>query len=164
MRPCPRPMPTEATPRAPAAPTGPPRVRVIFQSDPMAVRAGLLSLRQGIGRLGIDGDLEGALELVLAEVLNNVVEHAYGAAARGLVDVRVGAVRGQIDCTVVDAGRPMPGGAMPPGTPPAPFPEPEGGFGWMIIRQLAQDLSYRREDGRNCLSFRLAGGLDASAA
>jgi serine/threonine-protein kinase RsbW len=32
---------------------------------------------------------------------------------------------------------------------------PEGGFGWFLIRTLSRDLDYRREGGRNLLSFRL---------
>ena len=32
---------------------------------------------------------------------------------------------------------------------------PEGGFGWHVIRTLSKDLHYRRENGRNQLSFRL---------
>jgi serine/threonine-protein kinase RsbW len=35
---------------------------------------------------------------------------------------------------------------------------PEGGFGWLIIRQLARDVAYVREDGVNQLSFRIAVG------
>ena len=35
---------------------------------------------------------------------------------------------------------------------------PEGGFGWLIIRQLAHDVRYARHEGVNQLSFRIAVG------
>jgi serine/threonine-protein kinase RsbW len=32
---------------------------------------------------------------------------------------------------------------------------PEGGFGWYLIRSLTEELSYRRSNGINRLSFQL---------
>jgi serine/threonine-protein kinase RsbW len=47
--------------------------------------------------------------------------------------------------------------------PAAPLSEmPEGGFGWLIIRQLARDVSYTRQDGVNHLSFRIGVGVRRS--
>lgn len=66
--------------------------------------------------------------------------------------------QGALHCRITDSGAAMPGGRLPPGQ----FQDlgetqslPEGGFGWFLIRTLAQDLDYRRIAGRNLLSFQL---------
>ncbi|MFN6979493.1 MAG: ATP-binding protein, partial [Gemmobacter sp.] len=59
-------------------------------------------------------------------------------------------------CAITDRGAPMPGLALPEGRLPPPGPEvPEGGFGWHLIRSLARDLEYERQDGFNRLRFNL---------
>ena len=52
---------------------------------------------------------------------------------------------------------------MPDHTLPMGLPQPigvdkdlpEGGFGWFLIRSLTENLTYRRIDARNHLSFQL---------
>ena len=66
--------------------------------------------------------------------------------------------RNELLCLISDTGLPMPEGQLPAGVlaPLGDFADlPEGGFGWHLIRSLSKDLSYRREGGRNLLSFRL---------
>ncbi|MFN7053455.1 MAG: ATP-binding protein, partial [Gemmobacter sp.] len=98
----------------------------------------------------------GTAEVVLAEALNNIVEHAY-AASEGDIEITLTSDKGGLTCRIVDHGRPMPAHRLPDGTLPAPdpLPPPEGGFGWYLIRTLSRDLEYRHADGRNHLSFRL---------
>ena len=62
---------------------------------------------------------------------------------------------------------------MPAGAPPDRAPHdldvsradlPEGGFGWRMIRDLTEELLYRRQDGRNILELvMLLEGADPSA-
>ncbi|MBE0555051.1 MAG: ATP-binding protein [Rhodobacteraceae bacterium] len=99
----------------------------------------------------------GAAELVLAEAMNNIVEHAY-AGQPGRIELRMQPHAGGLAFLVTDWGRPMPGGALPPGNPPVLSAEadlPEGGFGWHLIRRLASGLDYRRIADRNVLRFDL---------
>ena len=93
------------------------------------------------------------VELVLAEVLNNIAEHAY-ADAPGHVAVTVVLVADGIACEVVDEGAAMPGGALPEGNLPEEH-LPEGGFGWHLIRSLTRDVAYRRQRGTNRLTFHI---------
>ncbi len=108
------------------------------------------------------------IELVLAEALNNIVEHAFGpeppapatesrgVTAPGLIALDLSAGAAQLHCTIRDAGRPMPDGQAPAGRPQdidAAADLPEGGFGWFLIRRLTLDLCYVREPGCNRLSF-----------
>ena len=98
-------------------------------------------------------------EVGLAEALNNVVEHAYKGCADGeiLLDICFGS-KG-LSARIVDFGAPMPDGALPPGDATSldvPMQEiPEGGFGWFLIRSLAEHLEYRRENGANQLDMYL---------
>ncbi|MCW3782369.1 ATP-binding protein [Defluviimonas salinarum] len=129
-----------------------------FEADPCTVRR---VLGQAVAELarGLSRDDAGTLELALAEVLNNIVEHAYDGRTSGQVEVCLHREAGWICCRIVDSGHAMPALTLPEGRmrplPPRLDDLPEGGWGWSLIRTLATDLAYRREDGSNYLTFRL---------
>lgn len=132
------------------------RARLVTASDPDAVRQGLLALVTQPPLSGLPEDRRGIAELVLAEVLNNIVEHAYSTGS-GDIEITVEERPGGIGFLVVDDGAAMPDGP-PPGMLPAGLGGdldhlPEGGFGWHLIRSLTFDLSYTRKNNRNVLSF-----------
>lgn len=130
--------------------------RLLIASDPHTVRDALRALvgSPPLDRLTVSQ--RGTAELVLAEVLNNIVEHAY-ARSTGLIDISLKARTGGIACVVVDDGSELPDGVLSAASPVSlhdrPEDLPEGGFGWSLIRGLTVELSYRRKDGRNQLSF-----------
>lgn len=127
------------------------------------------SVRDGLGRLvamppmvDLAPDIRSTAELVLAEVLNNIAEHAY-LGGRGMVTVKLEPGKAGLCCEVVDHGLPMPDGRPPVGALPDATDLSEGGFGWYLIRSLTQDLHYERVDGQNRLSFVIldqGGGAD----
>lgn len=104
-------------------------------------------------------DEAGTLELILAEVLNNIVEHSYADSGHGTITLSMVRDRRGLSCSVSDDGVPLPVDCLTRADDDTdrPHPEslPEGGFGWFLIRDLAEDLGYRRENGRNLLAFRL---------
>lgn len=108
-----------------------------------------------------------SVEIVLAEALNNIVEHAYPQDAPGDVHLSLRLRGSGLLVEVRDHGRPMPNGRAPIGNHPmAEFgddPMPEGGYGWYLIRELVRDLIYDRRDGENFLVFRLAIGTTGTA-
>ncbi|HEX9858159.1 MAG TPA: ATP-binding protein, partial [Paracoccaceae bacterium] len=105
----------------------------------------------------------GTAELVLAEVLNNIVEHAY-ASASGDIELTLHLHQSELVCRIEDRGLPMPGERLPVGDLRRIDGDdlPEGGFGWHLIRTLSRELNYRRINGRNQLSFRLDAGQSAA--
>ena len=130
-----------------------------FLADPLSVRAALCATRARFARQ-MSEDEAGTLELVLAEVLNNIVEHGYGADETGTITLSMVRDRRSMICSVSDDGVELPARCLDhlwDGGPSRPLPEdlPEGGFGWFLIRDLAEDLGYHREGGRNLLAFRL---------
>ena len=122
----------------------------------------MLDVREGLRDLmrcplvqDLSPDCLGTTELVLAEALNNVVEHAY-ARYPGQIEVKVRRGHNQLHFHIADKGLPMPGAEPPVGHLPevGAFEDlPEGGFGWLLIRSLSQNLAYRREGERNLLTF-----------
>lgn len=111
---------------------------------------------------GMSLDDLGSVEIVLAEALNNIVEHAYPEGPPGEVSLYMRLRRAGLMVEIKDNGRPMPKGRAPIGNHPmAEFhtdPMPEGGYGWFLIRELVRDLIYDRKDGENFLVFRMAFG------
>lgn len=136
----------------------PPLILLGMDGGATAVRPALGRLMAALAPLGLTPDCRDTVELVLAEVLNNIVEHAY-ADAPGPIEVELSLAGGTLGCVVCDHGRPMPDGTPPPGRPAlidVPLEDlPEGGFGWYLIRSLTRDLAYVRLRGCNRLSFRI---------
>lgn len=127
-------------------------------SNAQAVRDALCALFDALTVDPMPPETRDAAQIVLAEALNNIVEHAYSQSA-GEIEVTLSVNAQGIQCDIVDFGLPMPGDALPSGqlvAHGAIEDLPEGGFGWHLIRALSQDLNYRREGGRNMLSFRIA--------
>jgi len=135
-------------------------LHLLFPGDPQSVRQALKTAMAAFRDMPLGGSLSGVVEIVLAEVLNNVVEHAYAAHGRGVVEVEVELTPAALLFQVRDDGRPMPEGDAPAGEARdldvVTDDLPEGGFGWFLIRELTEDLCYRRIGNRNELTFRIA--------
>ncbi|MFZ1470576.1 MAG: ATP-binding protein [Paracoccaceae bacterium] len=123
-------------------------------SDPVAVRDGLHMALQHPPLALLSAADRGTAEIVLAEVLNNIVEHAY-AAETGPIRLCLSLGDARLICRIEDEGAPMPGATPPAGHPPDPVDLPEGGFGWHLIRSLSLDLGYERDGRTNRLYFTL---------
>lgn len=156
-------------------------MRLYLAPDFDSVRVALARVATELERHGVAPDRIGGAELVLAEVLNNIVEHAFldmqgrgpadepgdgrgggsdsgpGGVSEGRIEIAVAAVDGRMRCDVRDNGCAMPGGKIPLGSPMTPGLKlsdlPEGGFGWFLIRSLVEELDYRRDGRENILSF-----------
>ncbi|GGH62209.1 ATP-binding protein [Frigidibacter albus] len=133
-------------------------LNLVLEADPLSVRH-VLRVMQTRLAAELSTSAAGSLEIVLAEILNNIVKHAYRGEG-GRIDLAIASGPGALLCRVSDQGRAMPGGVLPD---PARMPPglaiedlPEGGFGWRMVRDLAQDLHYRRHRGSNILRFRMA--------
>lgn len=145
--------------RAAISPDGQ-RIRLVCAGDDTSVRRILHLAVSALRRMGIAPQACGNAEIVLAEVLNNVVEHAYADHGRGVIEIEIERRRDVLDVHVRDDGRPMPRGEIPLGRPHdldvPPHALPEGGFGWLLVRELTETLEYHRSANRNELHFCLA--------
>lgn len=132
-----------------------------FAADPFAVRAALSAVRERLGGR-MSAEQSGMLELTLAEVLNNIVEHAYADQPAGDIRLRLAKRRDGLECLIEDRGRAMPGLCLPLGRMPEPdLPTEhlaEGGWGWALIRALTTDLAYERAGCLNRVTFCIPTG------
>ena len=135
------------------------RLELAFQATNDAVRRAIRSIVGQIDPGAVAQEDVDLLEIALAEVFNNVVEHAYQGTGHGHVEVTVEMRDPGMHFTIWDDGEPMPAGRLPGGAPADPaleaFEQAEGGYGLFMIRQLARKLRYERAGGRNRLSFRI---------
>ena len=97
----------------------------------------------------------GMVEIALAEIINNIVEHAYSGRSDGEIRLAARVDGPVLRFDIADDGAPLPGGALPPGRPAdLSVPRdslPEGGFGWLLIRSLAREIRYDRHGDTNYL-------------
>lgn len=131
--------------------------RFFVSGEPYAVRQVLIDSAEYLRRAGV-GDHDGrSAQIVLAEVLNNVVEHAFAHRADGLIEIGVSVEPDGLHFSVTDDGVAMPEGHLPHPTVHdlgVGFASlPEGGWGWALIRELSENLEYERKRNRNCLTF-----------
>lgn len=126
--------------------------RHVIAADPAAVRDLLVALEQGPTLAALTGEERECTLLVLAEVLNNVVEHGYGGGP-GWIGLVPGPRRSGRDWRILDRAQSVP----PAGCLQAEMPEDavEGGFGWPLIRALTEGLEMRRWGGFNVLTLRV---------
>jgi serine/threonine-protein kinase RsbW len=134
-------------------------LRLIIPANERSVRHGLQAIKSGMSNLRLSQDDWSTVELVLAEILNNIVEHAYSDSESGLIETYLDYSKDILHCKVIDTGRSMPNGQLPEGAPKDVTCDiqdlPEGGFGWFLIHRLTCDLNYARHADQNTLSFRL---------
>ena len=145
-----------------------PPFEVSVQSGEKAVREALQKLLEALRPLELDTEEVGTVELVVAEVLNNIVEHAYpDAAPGGPIEIRCVHKPDGLHVRIRDRGESMPDGQAPLGVQANISVDlddlPEGGFGWFLIRDLAKDVSYARSRKENQLDMRLAVAVRRSA-
>jgi serine/threonine-protein kinase RsbW len=146
------PDPAEGNPQAQST------CHISIGSNPTAVRMGLKALFAAPILSNLSQEDRGQTEIVVAEVLNNIVEHAY-AQYPGTTEISVRRDTSGLFFSIVDTGLPLPGEVLPKGELPgvdALEDLPEGGFGWHLIRSLATQLKYQRNRNQNCLCFHIA--------
>jgi serine/threonine-protein kinase RsbW len=128
----------------------------------LALDGSQLAVRDGLDRVladpvlaALSEDARGTLWTVLAEVLNNIVEHAY-AGGSGPILLCLRRLGPKLAVEILDSGNAMPGLRLPEGKAAeiGAFDDlPEGGFGWFLIRTMTDGLEYDRIGAENRLRF-----------
>ncbi|QXT40174.1 ATP-binding protein [Gymnodinialimonas ceratoperidinii] len=136
-----------------------PDVALRFLSGSIPVRHALEKTRAAVRAAKIDGATCDTSQIILGEVLNNVVEHAYGFEPGHPIAVSIWLREDGLWCEVMDHGARMPDSMMRLGAGKVHFDPtnrealPEGGFGWAMVCELTEKLRYRRVDSTNQLAF-----------
>ena len=121
-----------------------------FQASESTTREALIAVTGKLRARGVDQGALESLELVLAEILNNITEHAY-AGDGGSIDLSVIVAAEGLRCRVADQGRRAPESVLAAQTLPEAADLPEGGWGWYLVNSLSEGLSYQQENGWNIL-------------
>lgn len=131
-----------------------------FSGTPAGVREALAAATSQLRAFGASDEEAFTAELVIAEALNNVVEHALAGMNEPSFELVLETGKDGVSVRISDKGLPMPNEQLPAGVLPEITDKtedlPEGGFGWFMIRDLAHDLKYERTSEQNQLNFRLA--------
>jgi serine/threonine-protein kinase RsbW len=106
----------------------------------------------------VNEDASGSIEIVLAEALNNVVEHAYLYREDGQIEMNLALNDNVLHIQLADDGGQFPG--IPQkrkmkGSAVRFEDLPEGGFGWFLIHSLTHSIHYEAVDGQNVVSFEI---------
>ncbi|MBB1497625.1 ATP-binding protein [Paracoccus sp. MC1862] len=139
----------------------------ILDANPAAVQRALIDARDRFAG-AVPEDALARMELVMAEILNNIAQHGTGTGKEPAADrprhppvtihVTVTGHAGGLACAISDNGPPLPSSCLAgPEQPPSPQLAAlrSGGFGWVIIRDLTRSLFYFRERSRNVLCFNI---------
>lgn len=115
-------------------------------------------VRSGALDCGIAPEEIGKLDLVMEEILVNIARYAY-APGTGMVELRYRhSGPGTLRVEVIDSGVPFnPLLKHAPDFSGGLADRPIGGLGVFLVRELVDSLEYRREGGRNILSFQFSG-------
>lgn len=89
------------------------------------------------------------IQVMVAEVLNNIVSHGLAPDAAGSISIYCAIADSCLEVTILDDGRPL------RRLPDDPFPsaQAENGRGWPIIREWSDKIDYRSSPGRNVLTL-----------
>lgn len=96
--------------------------------------------------------LQDDVQIVIAEAVNNIVEHAYAGQSLGALVLHMTVSGTSLEIVLLDWGRPFPHPDAPP-TLPDPCGLSEGGYGWFLIRSLVSHVCHSRDAGKNRLSL-----------
>ncbi len=155
-------LPVEPMPKSNWAPI----VELDIDGTDTAVRIALKGLREKLNKARLSQDDYEHTQIVLGEVLNNIVEHAFNGVSDGKIRLAAFRSRSTLRLVVKDNGIPMPNGQLPMRAEPridVAIPDlPEGGFGWPMTRALTSDISYQRQAHDNILSLQIPVSLAAS--
>jgi serine/threonine-protein kinase RsbW len=94
------------------------------------------------------------VNLALEEAVSNIIAYAHDDSGPHDIAVRIALVDGALSIELSDDGRAFDPRAAPAPDLDAPLEErPVGGLGIHLVRRLMDEVHYRREGGRNHLSF-----------
>ena len=103
----------------------------------------------------LDQSLAMGLNLALEEAVTNVIMYAYPAGSDGLVDIEAIIREGVLEFILSDNGTPFdPTAAKEADVTLDVQDRPIGGLGIFLVRNIMDEVSYRRENGKNILTMR----------
>lgn len=105
--------------------------------------------------VGLDMSLTMSLNLAMEEAVVNVMDYAYPDGQKGDVDIEVTADQEWMTFVITDTGIAFdPTTKEDADTTLSAEERPIGGLGIFLVRQLMDDINYKREGNKNVLTLR----------
>jgi sigma-B regulation protein RsbU (phosphoserine phosphatase) len=105
--------------------------------------------------VGLDMSLTMSLNLAMEEAVVNVMDYAYPNGQKGNVDIEVTADQEWMTFVITDTGIAFdPTTKEDADTTLSAEERPIGGLGIFLVRQLMDDINYKREGNKNVLTLR----------
>ena len=105
--------------------------------------------------VGLDMSLTMSLNLAMEEAVINVMDYAYPDGQKGNVDIEVTADQEWMTFVITDTGIAFdPTTKEDADTTLSAEERPIGGLGIFLVRQLMDDINYKREGNKNVLTLR----------
>lgn len=105
--------------------------------------------------VGLDMSLTMSLNLAMEEAVVNVMDYAYPDGQKGNVDIEVTADQEWMTFVITDTGIAFdPTTKEDADTTLSAEERPIGGLGIFLVRQLMDDINYKREGNKNVLTLR----------
>jgi len=124
--------------------------------DPLSVRAALEEFDQWLGGHNVDADGRGTTQIVLAEILNNIVEHGQLSSHQG-ISTSISLISDGVFCKVKDEAPTFRALETPAvnadGMCGASIQLAEGGYGVFLVQSLARNIRYCEVERGNHLEF-----------
>jgi serine/threonine-protein kinase RsbW len=112
----------------------------------------LLEVERFLEKQGIDASAQFDFAISIEEVLTNIVSYAYKDSARHEISVSLTVEPSAVICVLIDDGVPFNPLDIPPPDLDAALEDREvGGLGIHFVRNMMQDVVYKRRDDRNIL-------------
>ena len=102
----------------------------------------------------LDPGLAMSLNLALEEAVTNVILYAYPEGSDGLVDIEAILREDSLEFIITDSGKAFDPTAAPEADVTLSAEErPIGGLGIFLVRNIMDEVRYKRADGKNILSM-----------
>jgi sigma-B regulation protein RsbU (phosphoserine phosphatase) len=107
----------------------------------------------------LDAALTRKINLVLDDLLSNIISYAYPETDTGQIETGFAFEDGQLQITLIDDGIPFdPLSAAQPDLDTPLEDRALGGLGIFLVRELMDDISYKRDGDRNVLKLSVHAG------
>ena len=116
----------------------------------------LTEILDNIGSLlrhhGVPEDLVSDIELAVDEAITNCILHGYGGEGTGTIHLALNLLPDRVTMTIEDQGAPFDPTAFEPKPTEGDIADRvPGGLGIILIRNVMDEITYRRDGGNNIL-------------
>lgn len=131
--------------------------KIIIPATPDQLSGVLKEISTYALQSGATEETVGQIELVLEELLVNIINYAYPQEP-GTIEVRYHLSKPSLlTFEIIDNGIPFDPLAMPEVDTEAPLEDRSiGGLGIFLVRNIAEDVDYQRQNGKNILMVSMA--------